>query len=39
LEGRTAIGHDHGYDAQLFYLGLALDPAMLTGGSTASETF
>ncbi len=23
LEGRAAIGYDHGYDAQKFYLGLA----------------
>jgi hypothetical protein len=26
FEGRTAIGYDHSYDAQVFYLGLALDP-------------
>jgi hypothetical protein len=26
FEGRGAIGYDHGYDAQKFYLGLALDP-------------
>jgi hypothetical protein len=26
FEGRAAIGYDHGYDAQKFYLGLALDP-------------
>jgi len=25
FEGRVAIGYDHGYDAQTFYLGLALD--------------
>jgi hypothetical protein len=25
LEGRSAIGYDHGYDAEKFYLGLALD--------------
>jgi hypothetical protein len=25
FEGRAAIGYDHGYDAQKFYLGLALD--------------
>lgn len=24
FEGRAAIGYDHGYDAQRFYLGLAL---------------
>ena len=24
--GRAAIGYDHGYDAQKFYLGLTLDP-------------
>jgi hypothetical protein len=26
FEGRASIGYDHGYDAQKFYLGLALDP-------------
>ena len=26
FEGRAAIGYDHGYDAEVFYLGLALDP-------------
>lgn len=25
FEGRAFIGYDHGYDAQKFYLGLALD--------------
>ncbi len=25
FEGRAAIGYDHGYDTQRFYLGLALD--------------
>jgi hypothetical protein len=25
FEGRAAIGYDHGYNAQKFYLGLALD--------------
>jgi hypothetical protein len=25
--GRDAIGYDHGYDGEVFYLGLALDPA------------
>jgi hypothetical protein len=29
--GRAAIGYDHGYDAQVFYLGLALDPAYVEG--------
>ena len=24
-EGRKAVGYVHGYDAQVFYLGLALD--------------
>jgi hypothetical protein len=23
--GRAAIGYDHGYDGEIFYLGLALD--------------
>ena len=26
-EGREAMGYDHGYDAEVFYLGLALDSA------------
>jgi hypothetical protein len=26
FEGRSAIGYDHGYDARVFYLGLALIP-------------
>jgi hypothetical protein len=26
-EGRKALGYDHGYDGEVFYLGLALDPA------------
>ena len=25
--GRAALGYDHGYDGEVFYLGLALDPA------------
>ncbi len=28
---REAIGYDHGYDAQKFYLGLALDPKYVEG--------
>jgi hypothetical protein len=31
FEGRAAIGYDHGYDGQIFYLGLALDPAYIEG--------
>ena len=31
FEGRAAIGYDHGYDAQKFYLGLALDPNYVEG--------
>ncbi|MDP8939945.1 MAG: hypothetical protein M3N10_06590 [Actinomycetota bacterium] len=31
FEGRGAIGYDHGYDAQKFYLGLALDPKYIEG--------
>ena len=31
MEGRAAIGYDHGYDGQIFYLGLALDPAYIEG--------
>ena len=29
--GRAAIGYDHGYDGEIFYLGLALDPAYVEG--------
>jgi len=29
--GRAAIGYDHGYDAEVFYLGLALDPNYVEG--------
>jgi hypothetical protein len=29
--GRAAIGYDHGYDGEIFYLGLALDPAYIEG--------
>jgi len=29
--GRAAIGFDHGYDGEVFYLGLALDPAYIEG--------
>lgn len=31
FESRAAIGYDHGYDAQKFYLGLALDPNYIEG--------
>ncbi len=31
FEDRAAIGYDHGYDAQKFYLGLALDPKYVEG--------
>ena len=31
MEGRAAVGYDHGYDAEVFYLGLALDPAYVEG--------
>jgi hypothetical protein len=31
LTGRAAIGYDHGYDGEIFYLGLALDPAYVEG--------
>jgi hypothetical protein len=31
FEGRAAIGYDHGYDAQKFYLGLALDEKYVEG--------
>ena len=29
--GRAAIGHDHGYDGEIFYLALALDPTYVEG--------
>jgi len=29
--GRAAIGYDQGYDGEVFYLGLALDPAYIEG--------
>ncbi len=29
--GRAAIGYDHGYDGEVFFLGLALDPAYVEG--------
>jgi hypothetical protein len=31
LEGRAAIGYDHGYDAQKYYMGLALDERYIEG--------
>ncbi len=31
FKGRAATGYDHGYDAEVFYLGLALDPAYIEG--------
>ncbi len=30
-EDREAIGYDHGYDAEVFYLGLALDKRYIEG--------
>ena len=29
--GRAAIGYDHGYDGEVFYLGLALDEKYVEG--------
>jgi hypothetical protein len=29
--GRAAVGYDHGYDGEVFYLGLALDPMYVEG--------
>jgi len=29
--GRAAIGYDHGYDGEVFYLGLVLDPNCVDG--------
>jgi hypothetical protein len=29
--GRATIGYDHGYDGEVFYLGLALDPHYVDG--------
>ena len=31
FKGRAAIGYDHGYDAEVFHLGLALDPKYVEG--------
>jgi hypothetical protein len=31
FEDRAALGYDHAYDAEVFYLGLALDPACVEG--------
>ena len=31
MEGWAAIGYDHGYDAEVFYLGLALDERYVEG--------
>src|ERR687892_1321128 len=31
LSGRAAIGYDHGYDGEVFYLGLALDERYVDG--------
>jgi hypothetical protein len=31
FEGRATTGYDHGYDAEVFYLGLALDPRYVEG--------
>jgi hypothetical protein len=32
--GRAAIGYDHGYDAEIFYLGLALDERYVDRGAS-----
>ena len=31
FKGRGAVGYDHGYDGEVFYLGLALDPNYVEG--------
>jgi hypothetical protein len=31
FDGRGAVGYDHGYDSEVFYLGLALDPNYVEG--------
>ena len=31
FEGRAAIGYDHGHDAEVFYLGRALDEKYVEG--------
>jgi hypothetical protein len=31
FRGRAAVEYDHGYDAEVFYLGLALDPRYVEG--------
>ncbi len=30
-EGRETMGYEHGYDAEVFYLGLALDQQYIEG--------
>jgi hypothetical protein len=35
--GRAAIGYDHGYDGEVFYLGLALDSACVEGWERIGE--
>ncbi len=42
--GRAALGYDHGYDAEVFCLGLAFDPAYVEGswrafGATLTDLF
>ena len=32
MSGRAAIGYDHGYDGEVFYLALALDPPHYVDG-------
>ncbi len=31
FSGRAAIGYDHGYDTEVFYLGLAVDEKYVEG--------
>ena len=31
FQGRGAVGYDHGYDGEFFYVGLALDPNYVEG--------
>ena len=31
FSGRAAVGYDHGYDGEVFYLGLALDERYVDG--------
>ena len=37
--GRAAVGYDHGYDGEVFYLGLALDELDIADLLISAQTF